>query len=456
MALVLARISQWFDRVSTPRLIALLVALGLSKRAWFAITRYKDAYYGDESFGVARALALGRGFADPFKIGQGPTAHLLPISPSIAGAVYSVFGVNSVTSETLLICWASLLVVGTAVALFRAFGHLGSSSAARLLALAGVCLLPIYTANEVFDFGRWDNGLATFLSALFLERLLALEGRPRLSMTAVAGMAFLAALTFFVNPASGIAVYVCAAAFCLRNFHLRKTLAAAGLATLALALFLVPWMLRNEAVMGAPILLRSNLGLELALSQFPGNQDSSVTPVARFISRYRQIHPLSSDANFRVMLAAGGEVAYSQQLKESTEAWMKAHPVTALLTMAQHARQFLVPDAYLFGLDKAFQDVNWRVGYKDLLRCWLVDFAGLLALVSIARAWLLRRSKWVYPALLLLLPALLLSPFQPMPRYMYLLYPLQVFCAADIVTWLGRRKIAGLGQDQQSSITAAP
>ncbi len=36
---------------------------------------------GGESDAIARALAEGRGFADAFGPGSGPTAHLMPLTP---------------------------------------------------------------------------------------------------------------------------------------------------------------------------------------------------------------------------------------------------------------------------------------------------------------------------------------------------------------------------------------
>src|SRR5260370_26592629 len=93
-----------------------------------------------EALNVAVAFAQGGGFADAFKLGQGPAAHILHISPAVAGTVYAVFGVGSATSEFLLGCWSIGLAVGTYFVLFRAFKTLGSSRLARLLALAFGCM----------------------------------------------------------------------------------------------------------------------------------------------------------------------------------------------------------------------------------------------------------------------------------------------------------------------------
>jgi hypothetical protein len=428
----LTRIQEWLDRLPTTALIIACVVLGIAARALFAVHSGPGMFYLDEPFYIARALAEGRGFADAFREGQGPTAHLLPISPSIAGGVYAVLGIHSAAAEFVLACWSIGLVIGTYVLLFRAFEHLGSSRSARLVALAYACLVPIYFSHETFSFRRWDGGLAAFLCALFLERLLVLQGQRELRMRAIVGMCLLAALTFFTNPALGIPVYACAGIACWQRQDVKSMVATIALAACALALFIVPWALRNQAVLGAPILLRSNLGLELAISNYPGALDQSVDPVVRFYRRMDQIHPMSSDAAYQAMVAAGGEVRYSSQLLQTTLAWARANPGKTAWIAASHVRQFLVPEEYQFRMLALSQKDSWRTLSADLV--------GVLALVSIVRALVRRRPHWVYPTLLLLLPAVLLSPFQPVPRYMYLLYPLQVFCAADLLTRVSARK----------------
>ena len=78
-----------------------IVGIGFIERVVFMLSRKTSGAAG-EAFNVARAIAQGRGFADAYQIGQGPTAHLLPVSPMIGGMVYRLFGVNSNLSELIL------------------------------------------------------------------------------------------------------------------------------------------------------------------------------------------------------------------------------------------------------------------------------------------------------------------------------------------------------------------
>ena len=66
-------------------LLSLATLVGLAERIGWATIR-RTPWATGEAPNVAIALAHGRGFSDAFFVGQGPTAHLLPIAPAIAGA----------------------------------------------------------------------------------------------------------------------------------------------------------------------------------------------------------------------------------------------------------------------------------------------------------------------------------------------------------------------------------
>jgi hypothetical protein len=130
------------------------------------------------------------------------------------------------------------------------------------------------------------------------------------------------------------------------------------------------------------------------------------------------------------MQAAGGEVPYAKALGAEAKAWMKAHPAESARLMLLHLRQSLVPQRWQF-------DVFGRA-LSPTLRAVLADIAGLGGLVSLFWALLARRRNWWYPAVIVASWALLTAPFQPVTRYTYLIYPLMVFCAADLLGRLRR------------------
>jgi hypothetical protein len=413
-----------FNRIPTRISVSILLLVGIAERSLWNLIRPGIGAPTGEAFNVAAALANGFGFADAFGVGQGPTAHLLPINPAIAGGLYAIFGIHAWPAEFLLACWSIGLAMGTYLLLFRAFGRLGSPRWARLIALAFACIAPVYIPQESVDFRIWEGGLAVFLCALFLDRLLAFQSSKIVLIHAVAGMAVLTALLFFVNPTLGLGAYACAAIVCLKRLHGVQLAGTIGLAVGALAIFLTPWVIRNALVMGEPILLRSNVGLELAIANYPGAIEAK-DPRDQYLLRLREIHPFQSDTAYQAMRMAGGEAAYARQLGNEAWRWIAANPWPAAQLASRHLREVVAPEEWQFRIT--------GTGVLTHLRAGLSSLAGLLGLLGLAYALYERRPNWIYPTFLVIIPAISLCVFQPIPRYTYLFYPMLVFCAADFI-----------------------
>lgn len=397
-----------------------LLLIGIALRVAWCLIREGDGAAG-EAFNVARAIAEGRGFADSYRIGQGPTAHLLPISPGIAGGVYRLFGVNSVAAESILTVWALGLMLGTYILLFHLFGRLGVSRWARLGALAYLCLSPVYIAQEAVDFRIWEGGLAVCLGVALISSLAAAERVERISAARIAGLAVLAAVLFLVNPIVGAAGYLCALIFACRRLTMRQFALAGLMATAAIAAFVVPWGLRNAAQLGTLVPLRSNSGLELAIGQNP-HAVAGVDHAEVFRRRLAEVHPTIGNEAYGRLLAMGGEIRYAEALGRETRDWVANHPGAAVRLSLRHIRQTLAPEAWQFGN-----------GFLPGLRSALASLSGVLGLAGLAIALIRRRPLWIYVAVMVLVPAIAMAPFQPIPRYTYLFYPWLTFCAAHLV-----------------------
>ena len=408
-------------------LIVILVALGIAERTLWNVLRPTTGAAG-EAMNVAVAIGSGRGFADAYRLGQGPTAHLMPISPSIAGVVYWLFGVRSPAAEILLASWSIGLAMGTYLLLYSAFRRVGTPTWARLFALAFACLAPVYIGQEAVDFRVWEGGLAMFMTALFLDRLFAGTQTPP-GRRAIVGIAALCSGLFFVHPQLGLAAFALAAIFSLQHLPWHRTMLAVAAAATTLALLIVPWALRNERVLGAPILLRSNLGIELALANYDGALDAG-NPKQQFLQRLVAIHPIAK-APYDAMIASGGEVAYSRKLESQTTQWMAAHPAKVERLALRHIGQALLPRPWQFDVFGR----NLSPALRSALNS-IVNFAGFIGVVWATMA---RRRDWSYLAIWLSAVVLLASPFQPVTRYTYLLYPILLFCAFDLGATLAMR-----------------
>lgn len=400
-----------------------MILAGVLLRVGWSLAR-PDSGAAGEAFNVARAFAEGRGFADAYRPGQGPTAHLLPTSPLVAGLVYSALGIRSWSAELVLGAWSLLLVFGSFLLFFRAFGRLGVPRAIRIGCLAFLCLSPAYIAQEAVDFRVWEGGLAVALLALLFDRLTHVEESGRAGRLQVVTLSVGLALLCFVNPPLGLAGGVCALLLAWRRLNLAQTLLAAGISLAVITAIVAPWALRNEARLGELVLARSNMGLELAIGQHEAAWSNPDRGRA-FSERLEEVHPAVSATAYAAMQAAGGEVSYSRQLSEQSWRWMQDNPTKAAQLMLRHVRQTVAPEPWQFG--------SFGSGRLLQVRSVFASLAGIAGLVGLAVGLARRPALWMYPALLAVVTLIALSPFQPAPRYCYLLYALLVYSAGPAI-----------------------
>ncbi len=425
--LVPSRIS----RTWTVWIILSLVA-GLAVRIGWALIRVRHYGTGEAAY-VALALADGRGFADAFAAGQGPTAHLMPASPAIAGAVYWLLGARSYPAEIVLFLWAVGLAILCYVLFARIAVAIGVPRHWALAALLFMWGVPIYTSSEVFDYRVWEGALALALGAMFLFVVVRADAGHRPRGFAV-WLCVLPALAFFVNGPIGIACFAAWALYLWR--HRQETRLARVILGTAAALFVVvaPWAARNTIVMGQPILLRDNLGMELAVANHPAAVDP-VDPDAAFAARLRAIQPYRHPGAYARLQAAGGEVAYARALGEEAKAWMAANPRLVARLWTTHLREMLFTRPWMFSTRKSKA--------LPLVRSAILTGIGLAALLGLALAIARRDGRYAYLAAFMIVPTLVYLPFQPIPRYTWLIYPAMVCMAADAlarVTAAARRR----------------
>lgn len=349
-----------------------------------------------------------------------PTAHLLPIPVSIAAGVYRLLGIDTPAATVVLTCIAVAVTMAGYVLFFYAFGRLGLSRAARLAALFALCFIPLNIHLETEDFRFWEGGYAVMVSAALLLALVTLHARPTISWKAIIGLVVLNALLFFISPQLGVAGYVCLGLLALRRIPPRRWVGTGALAVAALAIFIVPWAIRNEQLLGKPILLRSNLGLELALAFHPAAVDGNGK--STFEQRYTAIHPNVTDQGYARMKAAGGEEAYAEQLGQVTKTWMEAHPVDVVRLGLRHLVEYAFPPAWVLQI---FSDDPLRP--RDYFWLAMTWFYSLAALGGCGYALLKGDRRYQYGVILLVVSALPFALVQPVTRYHFIMYDLSVF-----------------------------
>ena len=395
---------------------------GLSLRlVWLVLVRALLAPLDlGEASAAAGALARTGTLADAFAPGSGPTAHLMPATVTIAAAVQNVFG----DSGALLLSLWTLALLALIWLLARAlFAEAGWRPQALIGGLALLCLLPGHIVQEAADFRAWEGGLATLLALANLWLIVTLDRRETLHLQPLLLGAALSAFTFFVSPTTGLAIDACWAWLVLRRLPLRQALGFAGIAAAALVVVLAPWALRNAQMMGSPILLRDNFGLEIAMANYPAALDPA-DPRAETIARARAIHPYQNPQVLARLRAAGGEVAYSKAMGRETWAWAAAHPLDFARLALRHYRQFYLPDRWQGAL------TNW--GAFPTLRIEMIRLVAAFGLLGLAIGLFRRRRFYGLFAIYIALAGLPYALVMPIPRYAYVIWPLLAFLAARL------------------------
>jgi hypothetical protein len=393
-------------------------------------------YGGGEATRIAFALARTGTFADAYYEGYGPTAHLLPVLPGITGFVFWLFGPLSVPANLALLGWSLLQTFASYLLLRRLFQRLNMDATAIRWGLALLCLVPVFQPQETIDFRYWEGAAAVTLAALNLNLLLRLDERTHVGWGALLLSAILAALTFFVSPAAGLGIYACWGLFALRRLGLIRSFQFGGLCAAALALLVVPWALRNATMLGEPIPLRSNFGLEIAIANHPAAVPGN-RPAETFAERMLVIHPYHSPGARAELARQGGEIAYSRRLAAETKGWIAAHPLDFARLSARHLRQFFFPSPWQF----YFTDwEEWRHA-----RAILLSLVSLFGLPGLGAAIYQRRRGYGWLAIYIAGAALPYAIVQPIPRYSYLVYGMLAFLAVEALLRAGRYAVGKVG-----------
>jgi len=272
--------------------------------------------FGWEMGRVARALATGYGFADPFVGHTGPTAWVPPLYPLFIAAVFKLFGVYTATSAWVILTINSIFSAATSSVIYeiaaRCF-QTAIATRARKIALWSGWLWALHPAAMQYAVRWiWDMAVTTFLFSKLVvialrvraigedaedpERALPIGNQPEPQTTfRWAAFGILAGLIALLNSTIVLFVPICGV-WMLMGGAKRKSRPAPILlkATIAGTLFfacLAPWMVRNYTVFHAFIPLRGNLGAELhdsVLDSYNGFTIGTRVPICEVCPEYIQ------------------------------------------------------------------------------------------------------------------------------------------------------------------------
>lgn len=367
---------------------------------------------------TAISLAQTGVYGNPYAVPTGPTAHVSPGYTLILAALFRAFG-TGYRAEIIKELLAS--GVSSLVCALLPFAAKGLAIDSRAGMLAGF-VLALYPATPLVQTdGDWEapyTAVALIVIAVMtvqLWNLRRLTARTALLYGASWGIALL-----FVSVLWPMfLVFVMFGFYFCRDAGLRNYVRFAALEVLMVALFLSPWAIRNYYALGSPIITRSNLGLELRVSNndlaSPDQRINSINGV------YDKYHPLQN-VREAIKVRNLGEVAYNKEAGQEAKEWIRTHP--------RHFFELCLGRARCFWL---YSDRRSPMKTLFLNATVLLGFAGLITIF---------RSVPVTGAVLLLILLM-----YPLPNYFIHVgvrqeYPIEwlmtLLSAALIVHWFAR------------------
>ena len=277
--------------------------------------------FGWEMGRIARAVATGRGYSDPFVANSGPTAWCPPLYPLLIAGVFKIFGVYSALSAWVILTTNSVFSALTAVAIYE----IGKRSFGRKVALWSGWIWALYPAAMQYAVHWiWETAISTSLLAIVIVVALRVRGigeaspplgRQRTVLWAAFGLLW--GLIGLLNPSLLVFLPACGFWMAWGEWQdISPSLVRAALAAVLCAACLAPWIWRNWIVFEAFIPMRSNFGAELYASSlesndgFPWGGTISIFAATPDQQRYREL----------------GEVSFSKERGEMAKAIFRANP----------------------------------------------------------------------------------------------------------------------------------
>ena len=267
---------------------ALLLRLAVMTLGHFyRIVPYEDHFkFGFEMGRIARSLATGQGYANPFDHPSGPTAWVTPLYPLIMAGVFRLFGVYTALSAWVILafnCVCSALTTWTT-------WEIASRCFKRRVAAWSAWLWALYPAAMQYSVKWvWEMSLTAFLFSCVLVLALHMRnvggGPPDAADPATTRRwAVFGLLWGWITLSSAsIAVFLpfCTVWILRGTPRISRQLPRVLLAAALCLACLVPWMVRNARVFHQFVPMRTNFGAELAMGNDPFLEGTVVgSPVA--------------------------------------------------------------------------------------------------------------------------------------------------------------------------------
>jgi hypothetical protein len=291
---------------------------GLVMASWMVPRACVVAGVHIEVEAVARSMAAGRGYVDPYKVPTGPTAHTLPIQTGLQALFYWLLGVTPAAAYarsilgvvSIAAAYAMLPWLAERLGLGRRAGVVGGMTAA---------IVPWLGLPDVLGQMSNEAQASVALGVLMVLYVRRWKSTGPLSLSGSLALGALAGFAFHLAPAI-MPVVVMFALFELWWTKDRRRWGG-GLAVAAgVVITCAPWTWRNYSALGEAVFIRSNFGLELRLGNHEGARADlwNTTDAAR-------LHPGNDEGEARRVRDVG-EAAYMREARDKAIGWIRSNP----------------------------------------------------------------------------------------------------------------------------------
>lgn len=337
----------------------------------YRVRPYEDHFgFGWEMGRIARALATGYGYADPFRGHTGPTTWVTPAYPLIIAGVFKLFGIFSALSAFVLIainCILNALMVQTTWEIAaRCFNTSVAKWSAWIWALYPAAMQ--YAVKWI-----WEMTLTAFLFSWVLVLALRMRGigehrSTKASVKQWALFGLLWGLIALSNPSLLMFLPVCGlwilwGAVKNQKEQLQLQIIGVVLASVICLACIAPWIYRNWVAFHHFVPMRGNLGAELYLGNGPG--------ATGLLMEYD--HPFQDRAQLQ-LYAQMGELKYAKMRGDMAKAVIRANP--------KHFFVLCLKRVYYFWFSVPHPgDEGFVAEYGRSLNFQFTSIAGLLGLL---------------------------------------------------------------------------
>ena len=370
-------------------------------------TAQENFGFGWEMGRIARAIAAGEGFSNPFHLITGPTAWEPPLYPYLIAGIFKLFGTYTQFSAFVLLSINSLFSALTCIPICYIARKCFDEKVAVWSAWTWAVLpyVMYWSVRWV-----WETSLTAFLLSVIFWLTLEMENR---GVIAFVGFGALWGVTALTNP-------TCLSFLPFSFFWVwwrRRRRAASAIPGLILASIIFvaaisPWLVRNYRVFGRFVFLRDNFGAELRMGNGPSADGTWMW----------YLHPTQNILQMRKYKAMG-ELAYVAERKREALDFIRSHPDRFLVVSF---RKFVY---FWAGVPRASE--IWQLAQT---KNSLFLASSVLAIWGMLRALRQRRfGAPLFAMLMLVYPAVYYFVFAH-PRYRHPIEPEMMIVGVYLIT----------------------